>query len=764
MNDVLRLRGAFQQRPSSGRPGSPNMPKKNGESVSSAHLKKLAKELKDLDLYWQSEKLISGALIDVNYIDVIAKSNRISGYFNKGKKPNESVVGARFNGTDPKHPKHIITHYVSSDVVKDTIKRVECGIKILDAEFNGNVDHDDIESIDSKNLDFESYKLSKSVFLDIVVDSYYIEGFDYPKNSANATNQQIVTVYKTDEDTSAILKNIGITITPGKMLSDNDTTVLLNPDEIQLLQSKAPYLIAMALDDLTKLSLEDIVAGSDEDYSKSIDEPDAVATIDSPRNEPIIGVIDTLFDDNVYFSEWVDYRDMVSQEIPKVQKDYRHGTAVSSIIVDGHRLNPTLDDGCGHFKVRHFGVAVGGKYSSFTIVKLIQEIVANNRDIKVWNLSLGSTQEVNGNSISPEAAELDKIQFDNDVMFVIAGTNKPDNRKEEMLIGAPADSINSIVVNSVNKNNKPASYSRKGRVLSFFNKPDVSAFGGDGKDYKDNISVCTSNGTYEFLSGTSFAAPWIARKLAYLIEVLGLSREVAKALIVDAAADWKDTGNNQDLAPFVGHGAVPIKIDDIVKSKDDEIKFIMSGMSEKYDTYAYNLPVPVNKGAHPFVVKATLCYFPKCSINQGVDYTNTELDVSIGRIDSKDNIKPINRNVQSVSGYYTPESEARKLFRKWDNTKHIRERYGDRLVARKAYEDKGGRWGVSVKTKERLEKRDGYGIKFGLVVTLKEVNGVNRIHDFKQKALAAGWRVEEISVQAKVDIYNQLQQPLNFDS
>jgi hypothetical protein len=764
MNDVLQLRGTLQQRPSSGRPGSPNVPKKNGETVSSTHLKKLAKELKDLDLYWQDEKLITGALIDVNYIDVIAKSNRIGGYFNKGKRPNESVVGARFNSTDPKRPKHIITHYISSDVIKDTIKKVENSIKILDAKFGGDIGHDDINSIDSKNIDFEDYKLSKSVFLDIIVDSYYIQSFDYPKNSASATNRQIVTVYKTDEDTSAILNNIGITITPGKMLSDNDTTILLQPDEIKLLQNKAPYLIAMALDDLTKLSLEDIVIDGGTNENKAIDKLDTITTIDTPKSEPVIGVIDTLFDNSVYFSEWVDYRDMVPSEITKIQKDYRHGTAVSSIIVDGHRLNPTLDDGCGHFRVRHFGVAVGGQYSSFTIIKLIQEIVANNRDVKVWNLSLGSAQEVNGNSISPEAAALDKIQCDNDVIFVIAGTNKPDNRREEMLIGAPADSINSVVVNSVDKNNEPASYSRKGRVLSFFNKPDVSAFGGNGKDYKDNICVCASRATYEFVSGTSFAAPWIARKLAYLIEIMGLSREVAKALIVDAAAGWNDTGNNQDLAPFVGHGAVPIKLDDIVKSKDDEIKFIMSGTSEQYDTYAYNLPVPVNKGAHPFIAKATLCYFPKCSINQDVDYTNTELDLSIGRIDNKDSIKPINRNMQGVSGHYIYEGEARKLFRKWDNTKHIREKYGDRLMARKAYKDKGGRWGISVKTKERLEKRDGYGIKFGLVVTLKEISGINRINDFKQKALAAGWRVEEISVQTKVDIYNQLQQPLNFDS
>lgn len=44
------------------------------------------------------------------------------------------------------------------------------------------------------------------------------------------------------------------------------------------------------------------------------------------------------------------------------------------------------------------------------------------------------------------------------------------------------------------------------------------------------------------VTGTSFAAPWITRKMAYLIHVMGLSREVAKALIIDSAAGW----NRQD--------------------------------------------------------------------------------------------------------------------------------------------------------------------------------------------------------------------------
>lgn len=757
MNDVLQLRGTLNQKPSSGRPGSPNIPK-GTKSVTSNHLRKLVKELEELSNYWQTQKLITGTLIDVHYIDVIAKSNRISGYFNKGKSPNKSVVGAYFDTTDAKQPKHIITHYIANEVLTDTIVKVKNSIKLLDIIFSGTINHGQIERIKNKNIRFEDYRLSESVFLNIVVDSYYIESFGIPNRSVSANSNQIITIYKTDDNVSSILHSIGITLTPGKTLGDSETTLLLGPKEIELLQDKAPYLIAMSVNELTELSLEDI-PDSDNIIAGTARQNHQAATIDKPGNQPTIGVIDTLFDEGVYFNEWVDYRDMVPDEVPRNPEDYQHGTAVSSIIVDGHRLNPDLDDGCGGFKVRHFGVATGGRYSSFTVVKLIREIVANNRDIKVWNLSLGSSREISGNFISPEAAELDRIQFDHDVIFVIAGTNKPDKYKGEMLIGAPADSINSMVVNSVDKENKPASYSRKGRVLSFFNKPDVSAYGGDGSDYTDNIHVCVSANTYKFMSGTSFAAPWIARKLAYLIEVLGLSREIAKALIVDAAAGWEDTGNNQNAAPYIGHGAVPIKIDEIVKSKDDEIKFVINGISTEYDTYAYNIPVPVNHGTHPFVAKATLCYFPKCSINQGVDYTNTELDVSIGRIDTN-GIRTINKNVQTTGGFIY-EGEARKLFRKWDNTKHIRERYGSRLRARKMYES--GMWGVSIKTKERLEKRDGYGIKFGLVVTLKEINGVNRVHDFIQKARLAGWIVNEVNIEARVNLHEKLQETIRFE-
>ena len=407
--------------------------------------------------------------------------------------------------------------------------------------------------------------------------------------------------------------------------------------------------------------------------------------------------------------------------------------------------------------MRHFGVTKSTEMSSFSILRQIKEIVSTNKDIKVWNLSLGSSLEVNSNFISPEAAILDKIQYDNNVIFVIAGTNKSKKHLNVEKIGAPADSINSLVVNSVNIDGKSASYSRRGIVLSFFNKPDVSYFGGDS-DKK--MKVCGSTGPY-MVTGTSFAAPWISRKMSYLIDVLGLSRECAKALIIDSASKWSD-GSDNDSPSLLGYGIVPQKINDIIYSQNNEIKFLIDGVSEKYDTYNYSLPVPMNNGRYPFVAKAVMCYFPKCSRNQGVDYTNTELDIGFGRIKDDGTIDTINENHQNDDGYFTYEGNARKYHRKWDNVKYIVQTPSS-LRRDKEVLGKNKMWGISIKTKERLDNNDGEGVKFGLVITLRELHDVNRIESFIRNCKLNGWLVTPIDIENRLDIYNTAEQEISFE-
>ena len=598
MNQTLELKGTFEQRESKTAPGFPNIP--SNASLSVERMKRHLDSLIRLQKYWNETNVIQGALIGVYYIKVAAKSNRVRGLFN-----NESIVGARFY--DDETPKHLIIHHVSLEKLNKAIIDLGKCINEVEINYGESITYNQIQDIidEKAKINFENIK--KSIFLNILVDCYYVSKFDVFLNADSISDQSIISIFDTGINTTKILENIGIYIDNNRII--DETTVFLRPDEITLLKNKAPYLISMALSDLSELTKTDFEFNNKEKLS-----------IPSPDKEPVIGVIDTLFDQNVYFSEWVDFRNLIPKEIEIGNDDYKHGTAVSSIIVDGPALNPRLEDNCGRFKVRHFAVAAGKSFSSFSILKNIKQIVEENRDIRVWNLSLGAKIPVNPNFISPEAAILDKIQFENDVIFVIAGTNKDKSVKENMAIGAPADSINSLVVNSVNENNIPASYTRVGPVLSFFTKPDICYYGGDDKN---KIKVATNEG-FEFVQGTSFAAPWIARKLCYLISVLGLSREVAKALIINSSTAW----DKQTISPsFIGHGVVPIKIDNVVNTKDDEIQFILYGVKKKYDTYNYNIPIPINKGKQPFVVKATLCYFPCCSRNQGVDYTNTEVEI-----------------------------------------------------------------------------------------------------------------------------------------
>lgn len=743
MNNVLELKGKrFVQESKKGNGGGAAINSK--VVVANNHVKKLQSKLQSLREFWMNEdKPFSGILISVHYNKIVAKTNRISGLF-KGDQSNYAIVGAKFN---TEKTKHIITYFLEDADIEDSIKLLENVSKVLTIYFTDGISKEVFEQkILFDRIDFKKYFLSKTLFRQIVADVSYIDDFEV-EMARKHDKESIITLFDIGVDVKSVFNKIGIDILSSRILDNR--TVYLDENQMNLLYEKAPYLVAMATENLSDLSPDDFI----EEYESNI------TSIPNPGIEPTIGVIDTLFDKRVYFSKWVEYHDMVDDNIPKGQNDYRHGTAVSSIIVDGPKMNPWLDDGCGRFKVRHFGVAAGAQFSSFTIIKLIKTIIESNKDIKIWNISLGSNQEINDNFISAEAAVLDQIQYENDVIFVVAGTNK--SREDVNKIGSPADSINSMVVNAVTKSGLSTKYSRKGLALSFFAKPDVSYYGGSEEQY---IQVCEPLGT-TFVAGTSFAAPWIARKLAYLIDVLGLNREIAKALIIDAARGWNDAPTPEEVALY-GHGIVPIKITDIIQTPEDEIRFLVTDVSEKWNTYNYHFPIPLKADTYPYYARATMCYFPLCDRAQGVDYTNTELNLHFGRIQDDGKLNEINDDKQNLddigeSRSYILEGDARERFRKWDNVKYIAETVKDRRVPKKSYRNKN--WGMEIKTNNRLDAEDGVGLRFGVVVTIKEMYGINRIDEFIKNCNLNGWLVNAIDIQNRIEIHEKINEEIRFD-
>ena len=155
----------------------------------------------------------------------------------------------------------------------------------------------------------------------------------------------LVQLIQTGRPLTDILNDIDVHVNP---VSYDRETFFFGVNDLENLLRNAAYLVSMSVPEKYRCDkLTDcLLAG-------------AAPDIPDPKDEAIIGVIDTAFDEvNSYFSKWVTYVDELGVQLdtdPVKRADaLDHGTKVSSIIVDGPALNPDLDDGCGRFRVRHF--------------------------------------------------------------------------------------------------------------------------------------------------------------------------------------------------------------------------------------------------------------------------------------------------------------------------------------------------------------------------------------------------------------------------
>lgn len=61
------------------------------------------------------------------------------------------------------------------------------------------------------------------------------------------------------------------------------------------------------------------------------------------------------------------------------------------------------------------------------------------------------------------------------------------------------------------------------------------------------------------------------------------------------------------------------------------------------------------------------------------------------------------------------------------------------------------------------EKKRKDSLPFGVVVTLKEMNGVNRIDDFVKMCLARGWLVQRLDIENQLDLYAKAEEEIEFE-
>ena len=237
MNDVLLLKGKFTQKPNTSRPGDPKL--LANTIVDVEHIQTLLTNLKSLERYWLTESIVPGALIDVVYKTIIAKSRRISQTFSsKQGTANSTIVGAKYSTEEDKQ-NHVITDYMDLNTLHKTINEYQIVIDILHSDYNGHISDSDINNL-NQTKKFNHTEISRLSFEKIIADVSSVERFDFPQNDIMVKQNSIISLYNTGQDTIKLLRKLGITINSARML--DNTTLFLRPDELLILQQKAPFL------------------------------------------------------------------------------------------------------------------------------------------------------------------------------------------------------------------------------------------------------------------------------------------------------------------------------------------------------------------------------------------------------------------------------------------------------------------------------------------------------------------------------------------
>lgn len=762
-NKVFRLRGSFDVRGAGDVVVSPSL--STGAFVSVSDINALAERIRYAVDFWEDADIFCDPIVSVRYIRIIPKTKRAARIF--GTQTECSIVGAHYDESGNPE-KLVIVYRIPIATLRESVDRLGVLANIVSEVYGGKItsvdlamlfpDKNKLNDVELKELEARINRvarcgMTKTEFGKLISDVFYIEDIFIETGSVSLDYQgtRYVSFYDTGLSESELLKHLGFGREPLKV-GDNRSGFAFGVGSVDFnrIVGHYPFLVSMAVKDFNERSRDEFVR-----YQANLH------SIEDPLNEPVIGLIDTFFDNSVYFSKWVESHQDDEMAHAGTNKD--HATAIASILVDGPSLNPSLDDGCGRFKVRHFGLPMyDSGMSIYLLFSMLEKIISSNRDIKVWNISFGSADPVDLYSISPLGSLLDRLQCEYDVIFVVCGTNNESNDGTYPRVGSPADSVNSIVVNAICTDGKVPAYARSGPILKFLGCPDVSVFGGD-KANPMHIVIGSGDATD---SGTSYATPWVARKMAFLMHRLDLPRECAKALLIDAAYGWDNS-----VSPLIGRGIVPVRIEDIITCDKNEVKFFINGVCNHFHTYTHDLTVPIDNGKYPFLAKATLCYTTPCTRKNGVDYTDYELDLCFGRV-KKDglSIDPIDDNRQGDSGNGAGifESEARRVFDKWNNVKHISEGVKERSTGKKVYYIKKdateyGQWGVRLDRKVRgAAAKDPKGVSFGLVLTFRSVDKKARYEEMRYY-LRKEWIVEDLDISLMNEIHAESDVEIEFE-
>ncbi|MFD0051455.1 S8 family peptidase [Actinomycetes bacterium NPDC127524] len=354
-----------------------------------------------------------------------------------------------------------------------------------------------------------------------------------------------------------------------------------------------------------------------------------------------------------------------------------HGTFIANLLVHGNQMNNVKDysiDGCIIVDVP---VVPSQGAKEPELIKNIETAISNNPGVKIWNLSVSvKGTRPDESKFSDFAIALDRIQDQYNVLICKSAGNDGNSYilgEEPKKISIGADSVRSLTVGSISRNedtygfskkNYPAPYSRVGRGPAEIIKPDLAHYGGDVfttsayptsiEDYeiKGERSII-ANGSERTEPGTSFSTPKVAKLLAELYLALNMDAHnfdplLLKALVVHSAKYLEDSEiDGIERLRRMGYGKPDNSAEIIFQDSPHSATLLLTGnIKKKSRIDIMDFPYPKNLVENNHFtgkIRVTLVYNNYLSKEMGPEYCQSDIVLRMGtydKLENRDTSKP----------------------------------------------------------------------------------------------------------------------------
>ncbi len=505
---------------------------------------------------------------------------------------------------------------------------------------------------------------------------------------------------------------------------------------------------------------------------------------DTPGGSPIVGVVDSGVSTRI--SELQNWMYGKERHVAEAEENTYHGTFVAGLIVWGHVLNSEHPE-IGRHPCRILDIHVlpnsdptVGEVGSITESELLQDLeqalIKHSNEVKVWNLSLGSDEVCSLDQFSDFAVQLDNLQEKFGITFVIAAgnyaapslLNYPRNDADQALgrITSPADSVLGITVGSISHLNHPSTgtlrgepspFSRGGPGPNHIIKPDLVHFGGNiGRDFKHALGVVSLDDGPSIAEdiGTSFAAPLVARQLAWIHHGLTPtpSAMMARAILTHNALDVRSGGRVQDQDDRCLGFGMPHNIDRALECDPWKMTMVFEevlrpGYFLEWDSFPFPESLMSN-GKFKGEIWMTLAYPPARNPDFGAEYCETHVDAHFGVYvdkNGKDKFKG-QVPVEHPNKGRLHEAFQVQALRKWAPVRTYHRRITNGI--------EGKRWRLYVELlcRHGVEEAKASNQPFALILTIADPERKAPIYDEMARILRTSFQTQNLSIRPSVRV------------